>query len=240
MIVNDSLCVGCGACAPYCPMGCMRLSGGKMTIDQDECVECEICRTIDVCPVNALEMPELGWPRSLRNQFSNPTVPHPKTNVPGRGTEEMKTNDVTGRFRRGRVGMAAELGRPGTGTFFTDVEKVAMAVAPHILGFEELNPVTALMADKKTGKLRDDVLGVKSLSAIVEFEVLPEKLPAVLSALDAVKGQIDTVFSLDLACRLEKDGSNPAADFVRGLGYWISPNGKTCVGLGRPLFKEEE
>lgn len=136
MLVNESLCVGCNACAPYCPMGCMSLKDGKMTIDQNECVECEICRTIKICPVNALEMPELEWPRSLRNQFSNPTVPHPKTNVPGRGTEEMKTNDVTGRFKRGRVGMAAELGRPGTGAFFVDVEKV-MSHTLHRKGTEE-------------------------------------------------------------------------------------------------------
>ncbi len=38
-----------------------------------------------------------------------------------RGTSEMKTNDRTGRFKDGEVGIACELSRPGIGFCFSDV-----------------------------------------------------------------------------------------------------------------------
>jgi len=55
-------------------------------------------------------------------------IPHKKTDIAGRGTAEMKTNDITGRVKRGG-GVAVELGRPGVGTRFTDVEKVSREIA---------------------------------------------------------------------------------------------------------------
>ena len=48
-------------------------------IDQDDCVECEICQRSGVCPEEV--MPHLEWPRVLRNRFSNPLVTHPDTQV---------------------------------------------------------------------------------------------------------------------------------------------------------------
>ena len=51
--------------------------------------------------------------------------------VNGRGTEEMKTNDVTGRFKKGYAGIAVELGRPQVSTSLRDLEKIAMVVAQH-------------------------------------------------------------------------------------------------------------
>ena len=54
--------------------------------------------------------------------------------VPGRGTEEMKTNDVKGTFLPGEVGVGIELGRPGIEANFRDVEKVAMALMKADLG----------------------------------------------------------------------------------------------------------
>jgi len=94
-------------------------------INFDECVECGVCRYSDVCPTDALTQQEMEYPRILRSQFSNPLVSHPGTGVPGRGTEEMKTNDVTGRFKRGMAGVAIEMGRPGIGTRLYYVKKVA-------------------------------------------------------------------------------------------------------------------
>ena len=67
------------------------------------------------------------------------------------------------------VGIAIEMGRPGTGTRFYDVEKVAMAVAKVGVHFEPHNPVTKLMIDETTGKMKDDVLNEKVLSAIVDL-----------------------------------------------------------------------
>jgi len=52
--------------------------------------------------------------------------------------------------------------------------------------------------------------------------------------LKKVAGEIDTVFSLDLACVVDEDGSVPLQKWAADAGLWISPNGKTNVGLGKP------
>ncbi len=77
-------------------------------VDQEECVECGVCLRVDVCPVDAIYMPPESkqYPRSIRAEFSDPGVQFPTLKQGGRGTEEMKTNDVTGRYRRGEYGMA--------------------------------------------------------------------------------------------------------------------------------------
>ena len=239
MIINEEKCLKCGQCIPYCPMGCISRVDGGVKIDLDECVECEVCKNSHVCPVGALEMQKLEFPRTLRNQFSNPLITHPDTGVPGRGTEEMKTNEVTGRFKRGKAGVGIELGRPGTGTRLYDVQTIAMAVAPFAKhGFEPHNPVTVLMEDKTTGKMRDDVLNEKTLSAIVELEVDKGDVVDVPKAVKEASKNISTVCSIDLNCRLEEDETAPAIEYAREAGFFVSLNGKTNVGLGRPLAKE--
>jgi ferredoxin len=112
MNVSDT-CIGCGSCVPYCPMEAISLGPEKAEIDQDECVECNACFRAEVCPTDSLIRPELKWPRSVRRVFSDPAPQHGLTGVPGRGTEEMKTNDVTGRYRVGEAGFVLDVGRPG-------------------------------------------------------------------------------------------------------------------------------
>jgi hypothetical protein len=153
-------------------------------------------------------------------------------------TEEMKTNEVTGRFKLGDAGVAIEVGRPVLGTRLYDVEKIAMAVARLGVQFEPVNPTTSMMADKNTGKFKEELLNEKVLSAIIEFCVKLETLPELFEVLKEVAGQIESVFSLDLATRLAPDGSVPTDPFVAQAGLWIARNGKTNIGLGRPLFKE--
>jgi NAD-dependent dihydropyrimidine dehydrogenase PreA subunit len=238
MRINPDLCIACGSCVPYCPMRAITLED-HAAVNEDECVECGICVRARVCPVDAFEQPKLEYPRILREVFSNPLVTHPGTNVPGRGTEEMKTNDVTGRFRRGHAGIAVELGRPGTGTRLYNVEKVAMAVAPFGVKFEPKNPTTQLMVDRSTGKLRDDCLNEKVLSAIVEFDCREDQVVPILEAIKKVAKEIDTVFSLDICSRVAEDGTIPTEELARRAGFTPSLNGKTNVGLGRPLAKED-
>lgn len=240
MIIKRELCIGCKRCQPYCPMGCINYNEKlkKCEIILDECVECGICLRPNICPVDALKQQELDELRKLRQAFSNPLVPHKNTSVPGRGTEEMKTNDVTGRFRDGHVGVAIELGRPGTGTRFIDVEKVAMAVAKIGVAFEEFNPVTHLMVDKTKGKIKEEVLNEKVLSAIVEFDVNIDKLEDVLLVIKEVANDVDTVFCVDLACKIDKNNKSPAESIARKMGFQPYITGKTNVGLGRPLFEE--
>jgi hypothetical protein len=204
-------------------------------IDEDECVECSVCLRSGCCPTDALYQPELPWPRSVRKNFSDPLKIHPETRIPGRGTEEMKTNEVTGRYRRGTYGMAFELGRPGVGARFRDVEKVTKALSTLKVEFEEKNPVTKLMVDRKRGLINPEVLGEKVLSAIVEFMVSSERLPQVMEVLDRVSKEIDSVFSGDIISRVGTDGTIPYLRAVREMNRYLSVNGKSNMGLGRPL-----
>ncbi len=73
----------------------------------------------------------------------------------GRGTSEMKTNDITGRYGDGQVGIRCEMGRPGEGFYFREMEKVTMTLAKFGDGFEEKNPINVFI-DPKTGQIRKD------------------------------------------------------------------------------------
>jgi hypothetical protein len=159
--------------------------------------------------------------------------------VPGRGTDEIKTNDVTGRLRRGEAGLVIEIGRPGTGAFFRDIEKVAMAIAKLKPHFEKENPVTQLMTDPATGKMKDEILNEKVLSAIIEIKTTLEEIPQFLHALETIQKEVDTVISVGVASRCLPDGTLPHEEWVKKAGYVLSPNGKTNIGLGRPLFRED-
>ena len=244
MRIDPQKCIGCGKCKSYCTMwgGVMRFERDRKNparvvsvIDEDECVECSVCLRSGCCPTDALYQPPLVWPRIVRKNFSDPLKIHPETRIPGRGTEEMKTNEVTGRYRWGMYGMAFELGRPGVGARFYDVEKVARALSTLNVGFEENNPVTKLMADRKKGFINPEVLGEKVLSAIVEFLAPAEKLPRVLEVLDRVSKEINTVFSGDIISRIGADGSVPYIGVLQNMNRFLSINGKSNVGLGKPL-----
>lgn len=239
MKINENLCIGCETCIPFCTMGCMEMEDGQCVIIEDECVGCGICLRTSGCPVDAIYEEDLDEMKTLRKQFSNPLVTHPTTNVPGRGTEEMKTNDVTGRFKRGFAGIAIELGRPGIGTRFYDVEKVAKACAEFGVEFEQHNPVTSLMVDKKTGELDKKVLDEKVLSAIVEFIVPEDKVIDVLKRIKEVSYELDTVFSLDLCAKTDANGNRLTEQWANEAGFKPYINGKVNIGLGRPLAKED-
>ena len=269
MEIDKEKCVGCGNCHIICPMGAIHLDDdGKSVVNQEECVECSTCyrvlrdegyrpwfvralrkalslvrlgylAEVDVCPTGALTPPELEWPRSLRAAFSDPTVVHQGTGVSGRGTEEIKTNDVTGRLREGEVGFVVEIGRPGIGARFRDIERIAMALAPLGPTFEPQNPVTQLMEETSTGKIKEEVLDEKVLSAIIEMKTTLERIPDFLRGLEEVQKENDAVLSVGIASKCLGDGSIPHDEWVRQAGHALSPNGKTNLGLGRPLFVEE-
>jgi NAD-dependent dihydropyrimidine dehydrogenase PreA subunit len=232
--LGESTCIGCGACVRACPTGALAPAPGRAVsaIDQDECVECGVCGRADVCGADALYMPELEWPRTVRAAFSDPVTVH-KTGVAGRGTEEMKTNDVTGRFQRGEFGVGIEMGRPGISARFRDLEKVSMAVAAAGAEFEEENPVTSLMVERETGRIDPEVLDEKVLSAIIEFKIDQEGLERILRVLQEVAPELDTVFSLAVSSMADPDGSVATKEIGEGAGYAPRINGKTNVGLGR-------
>jgi len=234
MRIDGDICINCEACVPYCPMSAISLDDVAV-IDQDECVDCGVCLKSGVCPVDCIIFEPAPWPRSLRSTFSDPRTVHKETNIAGRGTEEMKTNDVTGRFKRGWVGMGCEFGRPGIGTRFRDVDKVAQVLAKHGVEFETKNPVTFLMEDVKTGKLREDVLNEKVMSGIIECIYPIEKFKEIMTALKEVAKEVDTVFSVECINRADPDGSYPLKKLLNEIGISYYINGKQNVGLGRPL-----
>lgn len=244
MKVEVTKCLGCGRCRNYCTMGAIgfvRTERGQICaeVDQHECVDCGVCFRAKVCPADALYEPLPAWPRSVRGTFSNPLVEHKETRIPGRGTEEMKTNDITGRFKLGEAGMAVEMGRPGIGARFTDIEKVAMALAAIGVTFEPKNPLTGLMADKTTGKMNPEVLNEKVLSAIIEMTVPLERVTEIVETVKKVTKEISCVCSFDLTCKVHPGNTIPAFELARLAGVQPTPNGKTNIGLGRPFYIEE-
>ena len=234
----------------------------RATIDRDECVECYTCfnglsqehlppalvRTVrralgalrirfdpepDVCPTAAFEPDELTWPRVVRRAFSDPRVPHESTGVEGRGTEEVKTNDVTGRVGPGDVGFTIELGRPGVGVRFRDIQEVCRALAAAGVAFEQKNPVTSLMSDVATGTIREDILDEKVLSAIVEIKVPVARAEEIVRLVWEVEQRIDTVVSIGAGVRCDERGEDTVvAPIFERLGYQLA-RAKTNVGLGR-------
>jgi ferredoxin len=234
----------------------------RATIDRDECVECYTCfnglsqehlppglvRTVrrafgalrirfepepDVCPTAAFEPDELTWPRVVRRAFSDPRVPHESTGIEGRGTEEVKTNDVTGRVGPGDVGFTIELGRPGVGVRFRDIQEVCRALAAAGVSFEQKNPVTSLMSDVATGTIREDILDEKVLSAIVEIKVPVARAEEIIRLVWDVEQRIDTVVSIGAGVRCDERGDDPVvAPIFERLGYQLA-RAKTNVGLGR-------
>ena len=236
MKIDEVTCTGCGECVPYCPVNAISSRDGEVAIDDESCVECGTCQREAPCPVQAIyRQPEaFQWPRSVRTAFSDPLVPHKETGVRGRGTEEVKTNDVTGRVKFGRIGMAMEFGRPGVGTDFYDVEEVTTVLANLGVNFESNNPMTHLM-DTSTGKIRDDVKGERVLSAIVEFETEPSKLPEIIPAVLEASKRIKGVFSWCAVTRLGPNRSIPIKEQLIALGLEPRINAKVNLGMGRPL-----
>ena len=234
----------------------------RATINRNECVECYACyngmsqehlnptmvRTLrrifqmmrlrfdpepDVCPTAAFEPEELVWPRIVRLAFSDPRVPHESTGVEGRGTEEVKTNDVSGRVKVGEVGFTIEFGRPGVGVWMRDIQQMCRALAQAGVSFEKRNPVTSLMTDVSEGTLREDILNEKVLSAIVEIKTRVERTEEIIHLVWEVEKRINTVIAIGVGTRCDPDGEERVVGpILERLGYRLE-RAKTTMGLGR-------
>jgi len=243
MIIDQEKCIGCGKCRPYCTAGAIvnhpkdKGTGRKAfsEVIRDECVECQVCLRAEVCPTQAIVEEELSYPRILRRAFSDPIYTHEGTDIPGRGTEEMKTNDVTGRFKEGMIGVGLEFGRPGICLRLKETEKALGKLLPLGVQVEPHNPLTQLIADFKTGRLKEEVREEKVLSAIVEMIVPQAKVQEVLAAVKEVAAEVETVFSLDMISKVEADGALPCIREMEKAGLKRSVNGKVNLGLGKPF-----
>jgi hypothetical protein len=92
--------------------------------------------------------------------------------------------------------------------------------------------VTHMMTDKKTGKLRDDILNEKILSAIVEFKTPIENVPAVLRRIQEVADTLDTIVAVGVSTRCAEDGGSQLDRVLVEQGF-SAFRGKTNLGLGR-------
>jgi ferredoxin len=240
---------------------CIDTSLNRATVNQDACVECFTCyrgmskerlspapvRAFrgflkllrlrfepepDICPTGAHTPQELTWPRIVRRAFSDPLVPHESTGVPGRGTEEVKTNDVTNRVKEGEAGFTIEFGRPGVGVNFKDIQKMIQALAPLPIIFEKKNPIFTLLSNPTTGTIREDILNEKLLSAILELKTTFEHVPEVLRVVKQVAPTLDTIVSIGVATRCDLQGNNLLEPLLKREGYLVY-RGKTNIGLGR-------
>jgi len=260
--IDKTKCIGCGNCVSVCPMEAICIEDdGLAVVDQEMCVECQACyrgmsienlpkqptrflRNLlsffklrfqpdpDICPTGAITRDELTWPRTLRRVFSDPLMPHESTGIGGRGTMEVKTNDVTERVKEGEAGFTIEFGRPGIGAYFRDVDKVCRALAKTTVEFQQENPVTVLMSDSHLGILRDDILNEKVLSCILEFKTDIEKMPEILKVIENEVNNIDTVVALGIAVRCDSKGEDTVRSQLEALGFdaW---RGKINMGLGK-------
>jgi ferredoxin len=234
----------------------------RATVNRDECVECYACfnglsqehlnptlvRLLrkmlqvirvrfdpepDVCPTAAFEPEELVWPRVVRRAFSDPRVPHESTGIEGRGTEEVKTNDISGRVNVGEVGFTIELGRPGVGVWMREIQQMCWRLGAAGVSFETRNPITSLMTDVGSGTLREDILGEKVMSAIVEIKVPVERTEEIVRLVWEAEKELDTVVALGVGTRCGADGEDHVlAPILERLGYKLE-RAKTNTGLGR-------
>ena len=236
---------------------------GRAVINEDGCVECYNCfrgmskehlfppmvRTIrrvakalrfrfdpepDICPTDAIVPTELAWPRIVRRAFSDPVVEHASTGIHGRGTEEVKTNDVTNRVREGEAGFVVEFGRPGVGVRFHEIQRMTRALAELGVEFEKKNPVTSLMSEPARGEIREDILNEKVLSAIVEFKTTLDRVPKLLDRIEEVSAELPTVVSVGVSTRCDSSGETGLPGLLAGQGYTVF-RGKTNLGLGRAM-----
>jgi ferredoxin len=253
-------CANCVAVCPMGAIS-IDPSARRAVVDEDECVECFACyrgmsmerlnptlirlvrRTLgifrfrfdpepDVCPTSAIVPQELEWPRIVRRVFSDVLMTHEGTGILGRGTEEVKTNDVTGRLGPGFAGFVVELGRPSVGARFHDIQTVSVALAELGVVFEEKNPITGLMTDTVSGFVNPEVLNEKVMSAIIEFRVPMPRTGLVLDVLKEVAERIDTVMAVGVASRCDDRGENELEGILPDHGYSVL-RAKTNLGLGR-------
>ena len=238
MKINPDLCITCLECINFCPMYCIEETDDGVQIDQDECVECGVCLHSEICPVEAIYRPEesLVYPRAIRMQMSDPSAEHPTFKAWGRGTEEAKTNDVTGKFSHGEYGMLFEFGRPVTGTRLTEVEKITRAVCAHRYEILKENPVFGLLEDKENGIMRKEYRNEKVLSIILEIRFEAERLPEVIQTIFPLLDDLDTVVSVGLVTRFSENGDLPVIRELQASEVVVRPNAKINVGLGRPLI----
>ena len=114
-----------------------------------------------------------------------------------------------------------------------DIEKV--------VNIKELEEVKAKYLSRK-GEFNEIKKGLKDLSPEDKRIVgslaneITQKLENAIKSIIAASENINTIFSLDVICKLEDGGYNPAKEILDKAGVYVRPNGKTNVNLGKPKY----
>jgi hypothetical protein len=88
------------------------------------------------------------------------------------------------------------------------------------------------MPDTATGKIREDILQERVLSANVEIKTSMERVPEMLRTVTRVARELDTIVAIGVSTRCSPEGRSALEEVLRREGYsfW---RGKTNLGLGR-------
>lgn len=240
MEILREACTGCEVCLPYCVVGAIEMVEGIASVDLDKCVECGSCIRTVPCPGDAFHQVPLSWPRVIRAQFSDSVVTidnHPTLGA-GRGVIEVKTIDRTNYYRSGEIGFFIEMGRPGVSASMADVEKITQAFARHGFLLVDYSPVAPLMVDRSAGKLRADILNERVQSCTLEFRGTLATVREIIGILQDAEGQVNTVFSVGVMCRVDPPYSIPVLPILAEAGIAVRPNAKINMGLGEPITRE--
>ncbi|MFX0025107.1 MAG: 4Fe-4S binding protein [Candidatus Hermodarchaeota archaeon] len=232
MLINEDLCIGCRQCVIVCTVQAIKLENEKAFIDRNKCIECSVCYQYADCPTKAIKPERLNWPRIIRNPFSSVVSTHKLTELPGRGTEEMKTNDITNRYKYGQIGFSIEIGRPGIGTLLKNIELFTTRLSKVGVIYEKESPVTAIIIDAE-GHINPELKEERVLSAIIEFKISENKLNKVLKVIRDIGEIIDTVFTVGVITRVGEDDSIPVINLLEKEGFNVQPNAKVNLGLGK-------
>ena len=243
MRINPKICIGCNLCHYYCPAQAIEQKGNISVINEELCFECGTCLRTGVCPVKAIyENEEIHqYPRIVRKYFSDPAQKYPgNRDIGGRGTDEVKTNDVTGRYKKGQIGIGLEIGRPTVGARLYDLEKITMGLVQAGFDyFEPDNPVVTLMENPKTGKLKNEVLKERILSAIIEMTIPEKELERCLKLILALSKKINTVITVDLIACYDSNYDLSVQNIIDRSKFNPLYGAKINLGFGRCTNKEQ-
>jgi NAD-dependent dihydropyrimidine dehydrogenase PreA subunit len=231
MKLKPDRCANCGECVLICPVDAISLQAGIVSIDRSQCVECGVCSRSNVCPYSVFEPEELPWPRALRAMFSDPATEHRLTRLAGRGIEEIKTNDVRRLYIDDMIGVSAEIGRPGVGASFFDVQCITRTLAESGAHFIADNPLMELIVDPAKGLLDPGILNERVLSVIVECVVPEAKLEHTLRSLIEASSELSAPVLLSVAGTCRADGSMSYQQVLDAMAIECLPTGKMNLGF---------
>ncbi|MBN2258020.1 MAG: 4Fe-4S binding protein [Anaerolineaceae bacterium] len=72
MIIDQSLCKGCGVCVSICPVDAIVMHAGKAFINRSKCTSCLLC--IEACPTGALQQVQVDDRMVTRDPASSHVV----------------------------------------------------------------------------------------------------------------------------------------------------------------------